>query len=208
MPFVLYACLLWLSTSGLVTANSIDDSSTGNPHRGLATTNVDFGFNLYRHLEAMDPHKNILISPASISMALVMMSHGASGPARTKLFQEEGFNMTEITEDEIYQSFKELGHLLSQPDSNLKMNMGNAMSLDQSLDPRDSFLADIKKYHASEALITKNWPEACQSINKYVESKTQGKMTDIFSEEDHKAPLILVNYILLRGTVLPAFPSR
>lgn len=208
MPFALYACLLWLFTSGLVTGNSIDDSSPGNPHRCLAPTNVDFGFKLYHHLAAMDPHKNILISPVSISMALAMMSHGTSGPTKTKLFQKVGFNMTEMTEDKIYQSFQQLSHLLSQSDSNLKMNMGNAVFLDQSLNPRDSFLADIKKYHESEALITKNWPEASQSINKYVESKTQRKMADVFSEEDHKAPLILVNYIFLRGTVLPSFPSQ
>ncbi|KAM7323597.1 corticosteroid-binding globulin [Alexandromys fortis] len=209
MPFALYAWLLWLSTSGLVTANPIDDSHTGKPHRGLAPTNVDFGFNLYNRLAAMDPHKNVLISPVSISTALVMMSHGASGPTKTKLFQEEGFNITEMTEDEIYQSFQQLSHLLSQSDSHLKMNMGNAMFLDQSLNPRDSFLADIKKYHESEAVITKSWPEASQSINKYVESKTQRKMTDVFSEEDHKAPLVLVNYIFLRGMwQLPINPKN
>lgn len=157
----------------------------------------------------MDPHKNILISPVSISMALAMMSHGTSGPTKTKLFQKVGFNMTEMTEDKIYQSFQQLSHLLSQSDSNLKMNMGNAVFLDQSLNPRDSFLADIKKYHESEALITKNWPEASQSINKYVESKTQRKMADVFSEEDHKAPLILVNYIFLRGMwQLPINPEN
>lgn len=209
MPFALYTCLLWLSTSGLVTANSIDDISTENTHRGLAPTNVDFGFNLYHHLAAKDPHKNILISPVSISMALAMMSHGASGPTKTKLFQEMGFNTTDLTEDEICQSFQQLSHLLTQSDSNLKMNMGNTVFLDQSLNPRDSFLADIKKYHESEALITKNWPEASQSINKCVESRTQSKITDVFSDEDHKAPLILVNYIVLRGMwQLPINPKN
>ncbi|CAO2587221.1 Corticosteroid-binding globulin [Lemmus lemmus] len=211
MLFALYTCLLWLSTSGLVTANSIDDSGTGNPHRGLAPTNVDFGFNLYHNLTAMDPHKNILISPVSISMALAMMSHGASGPTKTKLFQEVGFNMTEMTEDEIYQSFQQLSHILSQSDSNLKMNMGNVMFLDQNLNPRDSFLADIKKYLESEALIIsfKRWPEVCQNINKYVESNTQRKMTNVVSEEDPKATLILVNYIFLRGMwQLPVNPEN
>ncbi|XP_035301125.1 corticosteroid-binding globulin isoform X1 [Cricetulus griseus] len=211
MPLALYACLLWLSASGLVSTQNSMDRSAMSSHRGLAPTNVDFAFNLYRHLSASDPHKNIIISPVSISMALAMMSLVAVDSKKTQFFQDMGFNTTKISEEEIYQGFKNLSQLLSHTDSSLKMNMGNTVFLDQSLNMRDSFLADIKHYHESEVLTTnfKGWAEAREHINSHVANKTQGKITHVFSDQDSPAALILVNYNLVKGMWdLPISPEN
>ncbi|CAH6850268.1 corticosteroid-binding globulin [Phodopus roborovskii] len=214
MPLALYTCLLWLSTSGLMMAHSMNNSTDGSSmssHRSLAPTNVDFAFDLYHHLSALDPHKNILISPVSISMALAMISLVTVDSKKGQLLQDIGFNLTQMNEEEIYQNFQRLSHLLSQSNSNLKMNVGSTIFLDQSLNPRDSFLADIKRYHESEVLTTnfKDWAKARDHINKHVESKTQGEITHVFSDQDSPAPLILVNYNLLKGMwELPISPEN
>ncbi|XP_052594167.1 corticosteroid-binding globulin [Peromyscus californicus insignis] len=214
MPLALHTCLLWLSASVLMTAHTLNDStaeSSLSPHRGLAPTNVDFAFNLYHHLSTLEPHKNILISPVSVTTALAMMSLGTMGPTKTQLLQDVGFNLTEIPEDEIYQKFEQLSHLLSQSDSNLEMSMGNAMFLNKNLKLKDLFLTDIARYYKSEALTTNfnDWAEASKQINKHVESKTQGKITHVFSDQESPAALILVNYIFLKGMwELPLNPEN
>lgn len=205
MPLILYTCLLWLSISGLCTANSYNpyiDENSRNPHRGLAPVNIDFAFNLYRHLEALNPDKNILISPVSISMALAMLSLGPWGHTQTKLLQGLGFNLTEASEDKIHQDFQHLNHLLMQSDTSLNMSLGNIMFLDQSLKLKDSFLAGIKHYYGSEALTIHlmDWNQASQQINQYVQSKTEGKIMHVNNLHNYgPAPFMLVNYIFFKG---------
>ncbi|XP_062948246.1 corticosteroid-binding globulin [Cynocephalus volans] len=205
MLLVLYTCLLWLSTSGLwiVQAEDLDtDVSTRSHHRGLAPTNVDFAFSLYKHLVASAPNKNIFISPVSISMTLAMLSLGTCGHTQTQLLQGLGFNLTEMSEAEIHQGFQHLQRLLRESDTSLEMILGNALFLDSSLELLESFSADIKHYYESEALAAdfQDWARASRQINEYIKNKTQGKIEDLFSDLDSPAILILVNYIFFKGT--------
>ncbi|XP_053458798.1 corticosteroid-binding globulin-like [Nycticebus coucang] len=205
MLLALYTCLLWLSTSGLWTIqaeNSSADVNMKNHHRGLAPANVDFAFSLYKHLVALTPDKNIFISPVSISMALAMLSLGTCGHTRTQLLQGLGFNLTEMTEVEIHQSFRHLHHLLEESATSLEMTMGNALFFDCSLELLETFLTDIRHFYDSEALATdfQEWDRASRQINEYVQNKTQGKIFNLFSELDSSAILILINYIFFKGT--------
>uniref|UniRef100_A0A8C5KQF3 Corticosteroid-binding globulin n=1 Tax=Jaculus jaculus TaxID=51337 RepID=A0A8C5KQF3_JACJA len=205
MPLVLYTCLFWLSTSGLWTVQAMDPSavvSARSPHRGLAPTNVDFAFDLFQHLVAWAPNKNIFISPVSISMTLAMLSLGSGSRTRSQLLQGLGFNLTAISEAEIHQGFQYLHHLLGELERSLEMIMGNALFLDHNLELLESFSADIKHYYESEALATdfQDWERASREINEYVRNKTKGKIVDVSSDLDSLATLILVNYMFLKGT--------
>ncbi|KAM5273669.1 corticosteroid-binding globulin [Ctenodactylus gundi] len=205
MPLSLYTCLLCLSFSGLWTIQAEDPSivmSTESPHQGLAPTNVDFAFNMYRQLVALAPDKNIFISPVSISMALAMLSLGTCGHTRTQLLQGLGFNLTKMSEAGIHQDFQHLHRLLGESDTSLEMTMGNALFLNRSLEPRESFLADIKHYYESEALAAdfQDWARASSQINEYIRNQTQGKIVDLFLGLDRPTVLILINYIFFKGT--------
>ncbi|XP_019060807.1 corticosteroid-binding globulin isoform X1 [Fukomys damarensis] len=205
MSLALYTCLLCLCTSGLWAIQAEAPSAisgTESPHRGLAPTNADFAFSLYRHVEALAPDVNIFISPVSVSMALAMLSLGTCGHTQTQLLQGLGFNITSMSDTKIHQNFRHLHDLLRESDTNLEMALGNALFLNHSLHPRESFLADIKHYYKSEALAVdfRDWTRASRKINEYINIKTKGKLMDMFSELDSPAVLILVNYIFLKGT--------
>ncbi|XP_048218428.1 corticosteroid-binding globulin [Perognathus longimembris pacificus] len=205
MPFILCTCLLWLST---IQAQDLSATvSTIGPHRGLAPTNLDFAFNLYQHLVASAPDKNVFISPVSISMALAMLSLGASGHTQTQLLQGLGFNLTQTTESEIHQGFQHLHHLLGEANTGLDITMGRALFLDQTLRLLESFSADIKHYYESEALATdfKDWAGASRQINDYVENKTKGRIKDVLSDPGSPTKLILVDYVFFKGIWAYAF---
>ena len=199
MLLSLCTCLLWLSTSGLWTVQAKDpntDMSVGSHHRNLAPNNVDFAFDLYKHLVASSPGKNIFISPVSISMALAMLSLGARGSTRAQLLQGLGFNLTDMSEAKIHHNFQYLHHLLKDLDA----TMGNALFLNQSLELLESFSADAKLYYELDTLaIDQDWARASKQINEYIKNKTQEKIVDLFSELNSPATLILVNYIFFKG---------
>uniref|UniRef100_A0A8C3WW87 Corticosteroid-binding globulin n=1 Tax=Catagonus wagneri TaxID=51154 RepID=A0A8C3WW87_9CETA len=205
-----YACLLWLSTSGLWTSQAKDPDSDLSPrsqHRNLAPNNVDFAFALYKHLVASAPGKDVFISPVSISTVLAMLSLGARGYSREQLLQGLGFNLTEISEAEIHQDFRYLHSLLRGSNLTSEMTMGNALFLDHSLELLESFSADTKHYYGLEALAAdfQDWAGTSRQINEYIKNKTQGKIVDLFSEQDSSAMLILVNYIFFKGTWTHSF---
>ncbi|XP_054548677.1 corticosteroid-binding globulin [Talpa occidentalis] len=200
-----YTCLLWLSTTGLWTVHAKDasaDVSPRGPHRNLAPNNVDFAFSLYKYLVASTPGKNVFISPVSISMVLAMLSLGARGDTRAQILQGLGFNLSEISEAEIHQSFRHLHRLLGESDTSLEMTMGSALFLDHSLELPELFLADTRRYYELEALKTdfQDWARTDRQIKEHIKNKTQGKISDLFMELDGPASLILVNYIFFTGT--------
>lgn len=203
MLLTFYACLLWLSCSGLWTIQAKEpnaDESMVSNHRILAPSNTDFALDLFNYLVASAPGKNVLISPVSISMALAMLSLGARGHTRAQLFQSLGFNLTQIPEAEIHQGFRNVHRLLRESDDSLEM--GNTVFLNQSLELLESFSADAKRYYELDALATdfQDWAGASRQINEYIKNKTQGEITDFFLELDSPDTLILVNYIFFRGT--------
>ncbi|XP_025838379.1 corticosteroid-binding globulin-like isoform X1 [Vulpes vulpes] len=205
MLLALCTYFLWLSTSDLLTVQAKDpdtDVTKSSSHRDLAPKNVDFAFNLYRHLVASSPDKNVFISPVSISMALAMLSLGACGYTRVQLLQGLGFNLTKMSEAEIHQGFRHLRHLLEKSDTMLEMTMGNALFLDRSLELLEPFSADTKHYYDLEAWATdfQDGTGASRQINEYIKNKTQGKIVDLLSKLDSSAMLILVNYIFFKGT--------
>ncbi|XP_041615962.1 corticosteroid-binding globulin-like isoform X2 [Vulpes lagopus] len=205
MLLALCTYFFWLSTSDLLTVQAKDpdtDVTKSSSHRDLAPKNVDFAFNLYRHLVASSPDKNVFISPVSISMALAMLSLGACGYTRVQLLQGLGFNLTKMSEAEIHQGFRHLRHLLEKSDTMLEMTMGNALFLDRSLELLEPFSADTKHYYDLEAWATdfQDGTGASRQINEYIKNKTQGKIVDLLSKLDSSAMLILVNYIFFKGT--------
>lgn len=208
MPLSLCACLLWLSTSGLWTVQAQEpnaDTSMGNRHRKLAPNNVDFAFDLYKHLVASAPGENIFISPVSISMSLAMLSLGARGSTRARLLQGLGFNLTEMPEAKIHHNFQYLHHLLKELDT----TMGNALFLNQSLELLESFSADAKLYYELDTLaLDRDWAAASKQINEYIKNKTHEKNVNLFSELDSPAMLILVNYIFFKGNPTHPVPTR
>ncbi|ELV12139.1 Corticosteroid-binding globulin [Tupaia chinensis] len=203
MTLVWYTCLFWLSTSCLWTIQAQDSAANVNirsPHRGLAPTNVDFAFSLFKHLVSLAPDRNVFISPVSISIALAMLSLGTYGPTRTQLLQGLGFNITEISETEIHQRFQHLLNLLRESETSLEMTLGTTLFYDRSLEPLESFSADIKKYYESEVLAAdfQDGAKASRQIKEYIKNKTQGEIEDLFSDVESPG-VILVNYIFFKG---------
>ncbi|KAJ8401546.1 hypothetical protein AAFF_G00378630 [Aldrovandia affinis] len=164
--------------------------------------NIDFAFRLYKHISALpdSQSKNIFFSPLSVSMALAALSLGARGQTHQQLFEGLGFNRTDITADEVSQAFQ---HVLQ--DLNKKtaadLSLGNALFIEETFKPRPEFLESMKLYFQSEGFSTNfsKTEEAKEQINKYVEEKTKGKITNLVEKLDPQTVMYLISYIYFKG---------
>ncbi|KAG5841225.1 hypothetical protein ANANG_G00197300 [Anguilla anguilla] len=175
-----------------------NDSAAGSLK--IYKENLDFAFHLYKHISAQpdSQSKNVFFSPLSVSVALAALSLGARGKTHQQLFEGLGFNSTDITEEEVNQAFQHIHHNLNEKSD---VNLGNALFIGQDFKPRPEFLESMKRYYQSEGFSTDfgKTEQAKEQINKYVDEKTKGKITQLVEEVDPLTVMYLINYMYFKG---------
>ncbi|XP_006025545.1 alpha-1-antitrypsin-like [Alligator sinensis] len=176
----------------------------------LVPNNADFAFRLYKEITLEEPNKNVFFSPVSISTAFAMLAYAARSTTQTQILEGLTFNLTEIEEREIHEGFQHLIYMLNNPDSQLQLNMGNAIFLREKLKPLQEFLEGIKNLYDTEAFTTnfKDPTEAEKQINTYVEKKTHGKIVDLVKNLDPETALVLISFIYFKGKWEKPFESE
>ncbi|XP_047651930.1 serpin A3-8-like [Phacochoerus africanus] len=171
------------------------------PNTAVVSSNTDFAFSLYKQLVSLDPSKNVIFSPLSVSIALAFLSLGARGPTLTELLEGLKFNVTETPEAEIHQGFQHLLQALSQPSNLLQLNVGNAMFVDEHLKLLDKFVQEAHELYHSEVFPTKfqDLEAARRLINDYVKNKTEGKIVELIKKLSPQTVAVLVNYIYFKA---------
>ncbi|KAG6930691.1 Serpin Family A Member 1 [Chelydra serpentina] len=167
----------------------------------LAPSNADFAFRFYKQIKLEAADKNVFFSPLSISTAFAMLSLGAKSTTLSQILQGLSFNLTEIEEREIHEGFRHLIHMLNRPDSEIQVNIGNALFIDDQLKLLQKFLEDAKTLYESEAFLSnfQNSAEAEKQINDYIENKTYGKIANLVKDLDPFTVMVLVNYIFFKA---------
>ncbi|KAJ8285190.1 hypothetical protein GJAV_G00023300 [Gymnothorax javanicus] len=164
--------------------------------------NLEFAFHLYKHISALpdSQSKNVFFSPLSVSVALAALSLGARGKTHQQLFEGLGFNATEITADEVNQAFLHIHENLNAK-TDVDLSLGNALFIAQDFKVRPEFLESMKHYFQSEGFSTdfSDTEAAKEQINKYVDEKTKGKITDLVEDVDSETVMYLINYIYFKG---------
>ncbi|KAI1900469.1 hypothetical protein AGOR_G00050260 [Albula goreensis] len=164
--------------------------------------NGNFAFSLYKHISALrgSQSQNVFFSPLSISVALSALSMGARGKTHQQLFEGLGFNATDITAEEVSQSFQSILENLNNK-TEMTVSVGNALFINETFKPFPEFLENMKRYYYSEGFSTdfRKTEEAKEQINKYVEEKTGGKIAKILDEVDPLSVMYLISYIYFKG---------
>ncbi|XP_010010307.1 PREDICTED: alpha-1-antitrypsin-like [Nestor notabilis] len=218
MKSALYLCLLLLAlqVQGQYIFNLSDEQQNQkipySPHHSqaegenlahvkIAPNNADFAFRFYKQAREEAGNKNIFFSPLSISTAFAMLSLGARSNTLNQLHKGLAFSLTEMEEPEIHEGFHHVLQLLNDPHREVQLNMGNAVFISDQLKLLQKFLDDVTYFYYSEAISSnfQNSLEAIKEINKYIETKTRGKIVDLLKNLDSDTVVVLVNYIFFKG---------
>uniref|UniRef100_A0A673CE96 Thyroxine-binding globulin n=1 Tax=Sphaeramia orbicularis TaxID=375764 RepID=A0A673CE96_9TELE len=175
------------------------DSST-NTVSLVKSANKDFTFRLYTNLanHADSQGKNIFFSPASVSVALAALSVGARGETHEQLFSGLGFNSSLLTQTDVDQAFHSL---LNNNGSQEDASQGTAVFVDNKFKTQPEFLDVLKQSYFADGFTVDftQSTESANTINKYVEEKTHGKIDKMVDSLDESTIMYLLSYIYYKG---------
>lgn len=198
------SCLAQSSLAQGLQGEEVQDTQTSSAKEAssmLTASLADFSFSLYRQIAQESNTSNIFFSPVSIASALALLSLGAQGETHRQILEGMHFNLSQRAEGDIHHGFQHLLRSLNQPDSQLQLNMGSGLFIQDGVKLAQKFLENAKTLYHSEAFSTnfKNTEEAIKQINDYVKKGTQGKIVDLVKELNADSVLAMVNYIFFKG---------
>ncbi|KAF1389794.1 hypothetical protein PFLUV_G00077230 [Perca fluviatilis] len=173
--------------------------------------NKEFSFRLYRQLAAHadSQGKNIFFSPASVSTALAALSVGAQGETHRQLFSGLGFNSSLLTQtdvDQAFQTFLQRANNTSQEDA----SEGTAVFVDKIFKLKPEFLQTLKQSYLADGFNVdfSQSTKSADTINKYVEEKTNGKIDQLVEDLDANTFMCLISYIYYKGKWATQFDPK
>ena len=165
----------------------------------VVTANTKFGFNLFNEIRKTEQDKNIFISPFSVSLALAMTLNGAAGEteqAMTNTLQLQG-----LDSEAINVGYAGLRHTLLIADPKVTLAIANSLWTRQGVSFNQSFLQRNAQFFGAEiSALDFTDPRTVETINQWVDTNTNGKITKILDEIDPAAVLFLINAIYFKGT--------
>lgn len=141
---------------------------------------------------------NILMSPASVYLALAMTLNGADTTTREAMLETlaaRGLSVSDINE-----ACRNLTVLLSNADDKLRLNMANSIWYRTGFDADPAFLqANADFFAAGARMLDFDKPEAVDIINGWVKTATEGKIEKILEKIDPGAVMYLINTIYFKA---------
>lgn len=163
----------------------------------VASSGNEFAFNLYR--EVQDPElANTFISPLSVGYALGMALNGATDETRQSILNTIDFG--DLTADEVNIAYRDLTSLLLSMDNQTKISIANSVWSNDDFTVKNSFSNIITQYYdGTVQALNFRAPETRNTINQWVEDKTNGKIKDLLGEISPDEVMFLINAIYFKS---------
>jgi serpin B len=167
--------------------------------QAVAETGPDFGLRLFRTVNAEEQGNNVFLSPLSVSMALGMTLNGAEGATRTAM--EETLALNGLSRDEINEAYRGLIDLLSGLDPQVQMKLANSIWHRGDFAVEQPFIDANREYFDAEVTgLDFADPQASETINGWVDEKTEGKIEKIVPDAIPAGTVMyLINAIYFQG---------
>jgi serpin B len=174
----------------------------------VVTANTQFGFNLFDEIRKIEQDKNIFISPLSISIALAMTLNGASG--ETEQAMTNTLHLQQLGSESINTGYAGLRQALQVADPKVTLAIANSLWARQDVPFKQDFLQRNTQFFGAEvSTLDFTDPDTLPTINQWVNTNTNGKITKILDEINPDMVLFLINAIYFKGTWQTEFdPSR
>lgn len=162
------------------TAVKIEIGSIDTP---VITANTQFGFNLFDEIRKTEQDTNIFISPFSVSLALAVTRNGAAGEteqAMTGTLQLQG-----LDSETINIGYAALRHTLLTAEPKVTLAIANSLWARQGVPFNQNFLQRNAQFFGAEiSTLDFTDPRTVETINQWVDTNTNGKITKILDEID------------------------
>ncbi len=162
-----------------------------------------FGGELFKTLvDQKNEAKNMVISPLSIATALYMTYNGANNDTRTAMAKT--LNFEDIHPDSLNSIYSLLFKQIQPQNDSVLIKLANAVFWDQDrMFPSDQFKSALEMNYDAELKTEdfQNDPEGTlETINAWVNEKTEGKIEKILENLDPMEVMFLVNALYFIGS--------
>lgn len=174
----------------------------------LVKGNQDFAFNIFKKLNEEDPKENVLISPLSISQALIMAYNGAE--TSTKDGMEKTLGLSGLDREIVNESFLNLINYHERIDDKIELDIGNSVWIRDGEKVNDEFIqANKDNFKAEVKSLDFSDNKAVEIINNWIDNATNGKITKMLEPPISEDVLMyLINAIYFKGEWAEQFDTK
>lgn len=204
--FLFFVCLVM---SVVVLATTTRSQTNANAKDKLLTQKVSdnnvpdfhaFNWRLCKALHDVEKN-NAVVSSISVKLVLLMLYEGALGNTAKQIEQVVGIIGRKQSIRERYS--QKLQSLQSHGEDDYELDIGTKLFMDVSVQPKSDFIETISRwYNSSFELVDFSKPgNAVNSINRWAENLTHGRIQQLISEAETKEStvLLLLNAIYFKG---------
>ncbi len=165
----------------------------------LIKSENSFAFDIFKKVvDKSGDEENIIISPLSISCALSMSLNGADGTTRSAML--DALRINGISPETINSSYKKLSEALLSVDKRVLISIANSVWTENNFVVKKPFIDILTGFYNAESKsfdITD--PFAPKQINNWIESKTNGLITNMIDKLNNNTVMLLINAIYFKG---------
>ncbi|HHU25039.1 MAG TPA: serpin family protein [Bacteroidales bacterium] len=166
----------------------------------------EFFENVYRE-EAEDEDANFMVSPLSLSMALMMTSNGAAG--ETKLAMRTTLHLDGYGDEEVNAYYKKLKEALLKTDPSTKLSIANAIFTNQLVNIHEAFIQTNQSYFdATIQKVNFGDPATVGIINGWASEHTNGLIKKVIERTQSLDLMYLLNAIYFKGIWTTQFDKK
>jgi len=172
----------------------------------VVTADKNFGIELFKNLISKDANDsvgtNMVFSPYAVSDLFAIVNEGTTDKTATQIQNVFHFPIDKTT---LRQTYSDLYSLYNQPNSDFKLNVANGMWVQKDFPILDSYKSTIENYYKGNTAnldFIDATETSRQTINKWVEDQTQGKISNLFPANsiEKSTRVVLADAIYFKGT--------
>jgi serine protease inhibitor len=164
-----------------------------------------FGFSLVQKLETPG-QRNLLISPASIEIALGMAYAGTNGDTAETMSRALGIDSS--SREAALNELADLVTTLENPGQGVTLKVANAAWIDDSIRLNKKFSADLAEtFRTKLETVRFNDSTTISRINDWVSHATEGKISRLL-ENPPSSPMFLANAVYFHALWNSPFPKE
>ena len=157
-----------------------------------------FGLYLFRTVLEHDDSKNVMISPLSVALALGMTYNGAE--TTTEEAMKETLRLSGLTDEQINSSYKSIIDQLVKLDPKVILNIANSIWYKMGYQVEADFIEVNQDYYYAEVNeMDFGRSDAVDIINGWIETKTNGLITEMLDQIPGNVVMYLINAIYFKG---------
>jgi serine protease inhibitor len=191
--------LFVIAVMGIILASATPSFSKDTAKDFAKASNL-FGFSMLNEIARKSPKDNIVLSPLSIDLALLMTWNGSAGVTEKEMAKT--LRISDISREGANRGIRAWTAQLTKADPLTQLNLANSLWINERYHVNPHFIAENKEELQAEVhtLNFLNAVDAAHRINTWVDQQTNHHIPTIVSPQQvHGAEMALINAVYFNG---------